>query len=250
MTGNHPPGILKASANFTLAFKKLHKAKCAMTDFDRTLLQLFDSETANRVTEALRDLYRAFGVDTGDRESHQDPYSLWRYSYSWMLARFPRAEALEIHRQASIALASYEQKAAESASLFPGVVETLKWLQVKKVPCGIVSTNSTEAILRALDANNASELFKAIRGRSDQTPPEELKPSPAPISAMVRELDGTPDTGFFVGDSLDDTVSAHAAGVVAIGVLTGKTSAKSLVGVGADIVIEDFSCLRKLPIAE
>jgi phosphoglycolate phosphatase-like HAD superfamily hydrolase len=248
MAKNPSPAVIRASADSTRALERLAKATCAITDFDRTLLRLFDEETEGRVARALSELYVALGVHPPGRDSYQDPYSLWTETYRRMLAELPATAASRIQRRVSIALAGYEYQAAGSASLYPGVTETLAWFRSKAIPCGIVSTNSYGAVVRALEATNVHGFFASIRGRTEETPIEELKPNPGPLLGTVEQLGGKVEAAFFVGDSVDDAASADAAGVVAIGVLTGKRSADELIAAGAVLVIPEFSSLRSFKI--
>jgi HAD superfamily hydrolase (TIGR01509 family) len=68
---------------------------------------------------------------------------------------------------------------------------------------------------------------------------ERTKPKPDIVHAALAKL-GDADDGVMVGDSVYDIQAAHAAGLPAIGLLTGGFGAQELRDVGAEYVFEDL----------
>lgn len=75
---------------------------------------------------------------------------------------------------------------------------------------------------------------------------EETKPAPGPIEVALASADTGHDdpAGVLVGDSVWDCVSARAAGIESIGVLTGGFAAEELHAAGAACVFESLEDLR------
>jgi phosphoglycolate phosphatase-like HAD superfamily hydrolase len=71
---------------------------------------------------------------------------------------------------------------------------------------------------------------------------EETKPEPDIIQAGLVKLN-EPDRSVMIGDSVYDIQAAHAAGLPAIGVLTGGFGEQELLDAGAEIVHEDLLAL-------
>ena len=125
---------------------------------------------------------------------------------------------------------------------FPGVPETLERLADAGYRLG-VCTNKPEGPAReVLQALGLLRHFKAIHG-GDSGPAK--KPDPAPLHAVLRELDGAPESGVMVGDSPVDVATARAAGVPVIVVPHGysRVSADEL---RADAVLAEFAELPEL----
>jgi HAD superfamily hydrolase (TIGR01509 family) len=68
---------------------------------------------------------------------------------------------------------------------------------------------------------------------------EQTKPEPDIVHAALAKL-GDPNDGVMIGDSVYDIQAAHAAGLPAIGLLTGGFGAQELRDVGAEYVFEDL----------
>jgi len=77
---------------------------------------------------------------------------------------------------------------------------------------------------------------------SDSTP--RMKPDPAPIHLALERLEVSPERTVMVGDTVDDILSAKAAGVISCGVSYGFGQREDLKDAGAEIIIDSFSDLR------
>jgi len=136
----------------------------------------------------------------------------------------------------------YEAIVADLTRPFPGVPETLERLADAGYRLG-VCTNKPEGPAReVLQALGLLRHFKAIHG-GDSGPAK--KPDPEPLRAVLRELDGAPESGVMVGDSPVDVATARAAGVPVIVVPHGY-SRVSTDELRADAVLAEFAELPEL----
>jgi HAD superfamily hydrolase (TIGR01509 family) len=105
---------------------------------------------------------------------------------------------------------------------------------------GIVSGARPE-VLELLRAEGVLDRFDAVILGSDVG---RRKPHPEGIFSCLSQLKVTPDEGVYVGDTPVDIQASRAAGVQAVGVLTGAGNSASLSVDGPDRLI---SSLAKLP---
>ncbi len=99
--------------------------------------------------------------------------------------------------------------------LFDDVMPVLERIKEKSIPLGIVTGAKTEETLELLIQNNIDHFFAEIIG-ADLT--ERGKPFPDPINLAVERLhlNAMKKDILFVGDSINDLLSAKAAGVTPI----------------------------------
>ena len=103
-----------------------------------------------------------------------------------------------------------------------------------------VCTNDSEAAARAhLETAGVVQLFDMIVGY-DSGYGE--KPAPGPLLAFARKVGLEPAMIAMVGDSPHDLHAARAAGMVAVGVLSGPADEATLAPL-ADVVLPDISAL-------
>ncbi len=126
--------------------------------------------------------------------------------------------------------------------LFPRVVETLDRLRGQGCKLAVCTNKPLAPTLHILECLGIRGQFASvISGDSLGT----RKPDPAPLRAILGELETAPGSAVMVGDSANDVIMAQAAGVTVIAVAYGY--AKGPVGdLGADGVIAKFS---DLPVA-
>ncbi|MCJ8140464.1 HAD family hydrolase [Falsirhodobacter halotolerans] len=124
---------------------------------------------------------------------------------------------------------------AEAVPLAPLMAD----LAARGLRLGVV-TNDAEAPAREhLDRCGITMAFDFIAG-SDSG--HGAKPDAAPLLAFCAATGLAPDQVAMVGDSLHDLEAAHAAGMVAVGVLTGPARAATLAP-WADAVLDDIGQL-------
>lgn len=117
-----------------------------------------------------------------------------------------------------------------------GLRDTLDTLVARGLRLG-VATNDSEAPARAhLEEAGVSDLFHFIAGHDSG---HGGKPGPGQLLAFARGQSLDPATCAMVGDSLHDLNAARAAGMVAVGVLTGVAPRETLAPV-ADVVLDSI----------
>ena len=108
---------------------------------------------------------------------------------------------------------------------YPGVLELLRALKAAGYHLGVVS-NKHAAGVRALCDYFFEDLLDVAVGNDDTYPP---KPAPDSLLFAMEQLKVTPENVWFVGDSVMDVQTAHAAGVRSIAVTWGFQDEERLV---------------------
>jgi phosphoglycolate phosphatase len=221
-----------------------------LTDFDRTLVRLFEDRSRQR--EACQDLLavrarHGIPVPPGPDPAAGDPYDLWADAYRWMLASSSQAEAELLNGAIAACLDVHELGAAASANLLSGVGSTLQRLRELRIGVAVVSNNSADAVWQALKANMMEGFVTMVFGREPGCDLATLKPSPALLVSALSELDVAPERALFAGDSISDMVAGRAAGVPAVGVLGhSRVTREALLAAGAGQVVASFAELEPL----
>ncbi len=128
----------------------------------------------------------------------------------------------------------------EHGRVFAGVGEILSGLASLGIRLGIVSGARPE-VLELLRAEGILERFDAIVLGTDVA---RRKPDPEGIFKCLRQLRVTPPAAVYVGDTPIDIQTSRAAGVQAVGVLTGAGDSAALSVEGPERLI---ASLAKLP---
>ncbi len=122
-------------------------------------------------------------------------------------------------------------------TLYPGALDTLKSLHLLGVKLALV-TNKPEKFLPRLLADTAmAEFFQWIVG-GDTLP--EKKPDPAGLLWVMQQAQVTAEQCLFVGDSRNDVLAAHAAGVACIAVAYGYNYGQPISAENPALVVDDL----------
>lgn len=136
-------------------------------------------------------------------------------------------------------LAHYDQGLTVETKLYPGALETLVQLERGGWRQGLC-TNKPEAPSREiLQAYGLLPFLPVVIGGDTLA---ERKPSAMPVLTAIERLGASPGRSVMVGDSKNDVLSAHAAGIPAIAVSFGYSLAPAK-ELGADVVIDHLSQL-------
>lgn len=130
----------------------------------------------------------------------------------------------------------------EHVNVLPGVAELIHELRRSPARLGICTGSSGESF-PPLERAGLLKLFDAIVTGQHV---ERRKPDPEGIVRCLEELGVIPANAAYVGDSVVDIMAARAAGVHAIGVLTGAGDSATLTRSGADRIIPAASRLSTL----
>lgn len=123
----------------------------------------------------------------------------------------------------------------ELTTAFPGVVETLRELDRRGHPMGIVTSKSNEMMHRGLAWIGIHTMMRTTIGMDSC---DIHKPEPFPVLLALQELGYSPEEAVFVGDSPHDILSGNAAGVTSIAALWGPFSKAQLQPTRPDIYLD------------
>ncbi|CAN5446066.1 phosphoglycolate phosphatase [soil metagenome] len=148
-------------------------------------------------------------------------------------------------------IALYLGRIALESTPFPGVVETLISLRAAGARLAVCTNKLTHLSVALLDALDLTRYFDAVVG-ADSAPA--AKPDPRHVLATIAAVGGDPARAVMVGDSINDVLSAKAAGVPTLLVTFGYTETP-VETLGGDLLIDAFSeveaaCVRLLTLAD
>ena len=121
----------------------------------------------------------------------------------------------------------YGQHNMEATAPYEGVESLLGRLKAAGVQMAVYS-NKADGFSRV--EHYLPGFFRLVRGKVDGVP---VKPDPAGLYNIMKELDAKPETTLFVGDSATDIRTGHNAGLTACGVTWGFRPRASLEEAGA-----------------
>ncbi|WP_137664149.1 HAD family hydrolase [Enterococcus hulanensis] len=96
------------------------------------------------------------------------------------------------------------------AEIFPGIRELLSELKKMAIPLGVVTSKTNQSMKTEFEPYGLSDYFATVVTASHT---EKHKPNPDPIN-LALELSGAKKAqAIYIGDSIYDMQSAHAAGI-------------------------------------
>jgi len=113
---------------------------------------------------------------------------------------------------------------------YPGTADLLGRLKAAGVRMAVYS-NKADPFSRAIVEHYLPGFFQLVRGKLDGVP---VKPDPAGIHGIMKELGAEPSETLFVGDSGVDIETGRNAGLKTCGVTWGFRPRASLEQAGAD----------------
>lgn len=128
-------------------------------------------------------------------------------------------------------------------TLYPGVKETIAYFREINKKMAVVTNKPVRFTERILEEFGLGESFMMVLG-GDSLP--NRKPHPEPVEKVITELGAALQRTAFVGDSPIDCETGKRAGIVTIGVEYGFRGREELEEAGCDIIIEEFSELKRV----
>lgn len=138
------------------------------------------------------------------------------------------------------ALELFKEAYADSHALtevYPGVVETLKWLKKHNVELALITNKPEQFVGPLLDEKKLGKFFRWIIG-GDTLPQQ--KPDPAALLFVMKMAGVSADEALFVGDSRNDILAAKAAGVRSVGLTYGYNHGRSITEEAPTVVVDDL----------
>ena len=207
------------------------KYKGAIFDLDGTLINSLD-DLASSVNITLRH----YGFPTFSTEEYR--YKVGNGAKKLIERSLPPEKARD-EKFVAEALARYkeiyEAHSADATKPYDGIIDALKKLAAGNVFLA-VCTNKPEGAARQVVAEMlGGAKFQTVVGDDGRLP---IKPDPAKVNLICRELKVNPEDMIFVGDSAVDMETAVNAGCLPVGVLWGFRDSDELKAAGAKILLE------------
>lgn len=122
-------------------------------------------------------------------------------------------------------------------TLYPGVLETLQSLKVLGLKLALITNKPEKFIPELLAQTHMAEYFDWVVG-GDTLP--QKKPDPAGLLWVMQQAQVTAQQCLFVGDSRNDVLAAHAAGVACIAVTYGYNYGQPISAENPALVVDDL----------
>lgn len=140
-------------------------------------------------------------------------------------------------------LNAYKENYCEQTYTYPGVVETLNYLNNKGYKLVIATNKPFQFIEPILKELAIKHFFKYWIGGDSLA---EKKPNAAPLLHLAKEMNTSIDKCIMVGDSKNDILTAHNAGMESIGLTYGYNYNENIADYEPTIVVDSFSSLQEL----
>lgn len=124
----------------------------------------------------------------------------------------------------------------ECVLVFPGTGGILERLKASGLRLGICTASRGESF-RPLERAGLLELFDEVVTARDVT---RRKPDPEGILLCMERMGVSAHETVYIGDTVADIRASHAAGLYAVGVLTGAGNSSLLSGAGAHRILADL----------
>jgi HAD superfamily hydrolase (TIGR01509 family) len=149
----------------------------------------------------------------------------------------------EVRKQALAIAEKYEVEAAKTTVLLPGVIEVLKTLKGMGLKIGVCTVNGEKSVHHIMQRFKVGSFFDAVTSREHV---KSVKPEAEHLEKTLEVLGVSPKEVLVVGDSSADMECARSVGAVAVGLLTGVSTAKELIDSGANYLITSLTDLPTL----
>jgi beta-phosphoglucomutase-like phosphatase (HAD superfamily) len=214
-----------------------------LLDFDGPVCSVFAGTPGPQVARQLRDSLTAAGFTVpSEAQDLDDPLEVFR-----AVARTSDDAAMV----AQHILTALEVRAVKTAQPTPGSADLIITAHRTGRTVTIVSNNSGAAITAYLADHRLTDYIRAVVARDDHDQGR-MKPSPYRVREAVGMLGGEEREYAFVGDSPNDVLAGHLAGVPVIGYANKPGKVQALTRVQAATVTtslaEVTTALRAVPV--
>ncbi|MEV0355271.1 HAD family hydrolase [Nocardia sp. NPDC050697] len=136
----------------------------------------------------------------------------------------------------------YYLESAGELTLLPGAREILHALHDRGLRIVLATSAPPDELERLRELLDSEPILHAVTDADDV---ETAKPDPAIVRVALERAGVPADRAVFVGDTVWDAEAATAAGVRAVGVLSGGVSRDELTTAGAEFVCDDVAELLR-----
>ncbi|MEM0058485.1 MAG: HAD family hydrolase [Candidatus Bathyarchaeia archaeon] len=216
--------------------------KAVVFDLDGTLVRFNIDFRAVRAE--VRSLLISQGVPASVLSLNESIFEMLKKTEIFMRNSGKSEKVVEsVQRQVFAIVERYELEAAKTTTLLPGVTEVLKTLKEMGLKLGVCTVNSERSV------NYIIHKFK-MNGFLDAVTPREhvknVKPDIDHLERTLKTMGVSPKEVLVVGDSPADMKCAKGLGAVAVGLLTGISTARELADAGANYLITSIMDLPML----
>ena len=134
--------------------------------------------------------------------------------------------------------AAYEETVGTSATLYPGVAESLERLAAAGLPLGVVTNKARAFSVRLLEQLGVAPRFAAVVCGDDGWP---KKPAADMMLAACAKHGSVPAGTLLLGDSANDVLAARAAGCPVWCVPYGYNEGRPVESLAADRIVESVA---------
>jgi len=134
-------------------------------------------------------------------------------------------------------ISSYEMEAAKITNLIPGAKELLHILKSQKYKLGLFTLENRITTDFLLERFSIKSFFDSIVTRDDV---DQLKPNPAHLSMVLKQLNISPNEIIVIGDSPIDFECAKKFNAITIALLNERHTEADLSKAGADYIIDSL----------
>lgn len=146
-------------------------------------------------------------------------------------------EAFQIYFEA------YQEVICDKTYIYPGVLETLNYLQKKDYKMAICTNKPYGFIEPILDKLSIKSFFDCWIGEDSLS---QKKPNAAPLLHLSKEMKIDVENCIMVGDSKNDILAAQNAAMDSIGVSYGYNYNENIADYQPTVVVDNFSDLQDL----
>jgi phosphoglycolate phosphatase len=206
------------------------KYSCVIFDCDGTLI------------DTLEDIAASMNRSLGIHGFPEVPLEKYKDMVGWGIVRLaslalPQGTEDElVQKVAAEASRFYFENPMVKSRPYPGMVELAAELKARKIKTAVLSNKPDAVLRRVIEGLFSPGLFDAVIG---ERPGKGRKPDPSLVWELLVELDRSPGSAIFVGDSEIDIETARNSGCYPLGVSWGFRPRSTLETAGAARIIDN-----------
>lgn len=214
----------------------MKKADLVIFDLDGTLI-----DSSDDIAWAANKSLAFMGYGEKDTEVIKESIG---WGVKTLLERLMPGEGEEgIHTARGKFIEYYWEHLNVKTTLYPGVLDTLKYLKGVNKKMAIVTNKQIKFSEKILEELAIREMFDMVLGGDSLA---NRKPHPEPVENVISTLSADKEKTVIVGDSPADCEAGKGAGIFTIGVEYGFRHKSDLIAAGFDILIKDIAELKEI----